>query len=80
MGSVPPLLSFLLLIAGGWVHRHQLIVIEFLQAENRLLKDRLRGRRMRFTDVERALLARKAQAVRRKACCPKLRTKRAAVE
>jgi hypothetical protein len=27
MGSVPPLLSFLLMIAAGWVHRHQLIVI-----------------------------------------------------
>src|ERR1700736_1221871 len=67
MGSVPPLLSFLLMIAAGWVHRHQLIVIEFLQAENRLLKDRLRGRRIRFTDAERALLARKAKAVGRKA-------------
>src|SRR6266516_7847790 len=67
MGSVPPLLSFLLMIAAGWVHRHQLIVIEFLQAENRLLKDRLRGKRIRFTDAERALLARKAKAVGRKA-------------
>ena len=67
MGSVPPLLSFLLMIAAGWVHRHQLIVIEFLQAENRLLKDRLRGRRIRFTDAERALLARKAKAVGRRA-------------
>jgi len=66
MGSVPPLLSFLL-IAAGWVHRHQLIVIEFLQAENRLLKDRLSGRRIRFTDAERALLARKGKAVGRKA-------------
>jgi len=67
MGSVPPLLSFLLMIAAGWVHRHQLIVIEFLQTENRLLKDRLRGKRIRFTDAERALLARKAKAVGRKA-------------
>jgi hypothetical protein len=25
MGSVPPFLSFLLMIAAGWVHRHQLI-------------------------------------------------------
>ena len=58
--------SFLLMIAAGWVHRHQLIVIEFLQAENRLLKDRLRGRRIRFADAERALLARKAKAVGRK--------------
>ena len=67
MGSAPPVLSFLLMIAAGWVHRHQLIVIEFLQAENRLLKDRLRGKRIRFTDAERALLARKAKAVGRKA-------------
>ena len=59
----PAALSFLLMIAGGWVHRHQLIVIEFLQAENRLLKDRLRGRRIRFTDAERAFLARNAKAV-----------------
>jgi hypothetical protein len=34
MGSVPPLLSFLLMMVSGWVHRHQLLVIEFLQAEN----------------------------------------------
>jgi putative transposase len=67
MGSVPPLLTFLLMIISGWVHRRQLIVIEFLQAENRLLKERLRGKRIRFTDAERALLARKAKAVGRKA-------------
>jgi len=67
MGPAPPLLSFLLMVAAGWVHRHQLIVIEFLQAENRLLKDRLRGKCIRFTDAERALLARKAKAVGRKA-------------
>ena len=67
MSSVPPALSFLLMILCGWVHRHQLIVIELLQAENRLLKDRLRGKRIRFTDSERALLARKAKAVGRKA-------------
>src|SRR2546425_11948146 len=67
MSSVPPVLSFLLMMLCGWVHRHQLIVIEFLQTENRLLKDRLRGKRIRFTDAERALLARKAKAVGRKA-------------
>ena len=67
MGSTSPLLSFLLMMVSGWVHRHQLIVIEFLQAENRLLKERMRGKRIRFTDAERALLARKAKAVGRKA-------------
>jgi len=55
------------LIVSGWVHRRQLIVIEFLQAENRLLKERLSGKRIRFTDAERALLARKAKALGRKA-------------
>jgi hypothetical protein len=29
----------------GLGYRHQMIVIEFLQAENRLLKERLRGKR-----------------------------------
>ena len=67
MGCVLPALSFLLMMVAGWVQRHQLIVIEFLQAENRLLKERLRGKRIRFTNAERALLARKAKAVGRKA-------------
>ena len=67
MGSVPSLLTFLLMVVSGWVHRHQLIVIEFLQAENRMLRARLRGKRIRFTEEERALLARKAKAVGRKA-------------
>jgi len=67
MGSVPPLLTFLLMVVSGWVHRQQLIVIDYLQAENRLLKERLRGSRIRFTDGERALLARNAKAVGRKA-------------
>ena len=67
MGSVPPLVAFLLMVVSGWVHRQQLIVIEFLQAENRLLKERLLGKRIRFTDAEGALLARKAKAVGRKA-------------
>lgn len=58
---------FLLMVVSGWVHRRQLIVIEFLQAENRMLKDRLRGKRIRFTDDQRALLARKAKAVGRRA-------------
>ena len=66
MGSVPPLLTYLLLIVSGWVHRRQLLVIEFLQAENRLLKERLSGKRIRFTEAERALLARKAKALGRK--------------
>ncbi len=66
MGSTPPLVTFLLMAVSGWIHRRQLIVIEFLQAENRLLKQRLHGRRIRFTDAERVLLARKAKVIGRK--------------
>jgi hypothetical protein len=67
MSSAPSPLSFLLMVVSGWVQRHQLAVIEFLQAENRLLKEKLGGKRLRFTDAERALLARKAKAVGRRA-------------
>jgi hypothetical protein len=47
------------------VHRRQLIVIEFLQAENRMLKERLRGKRIRFTDAERTLVLRTYSIPRR---------------
>jgi hypothetical protein len=59
-------LQMLLLMFAGWVNRHQLDVIEYLQEENRVLKERMGGRRLRFTDVERRRLARKAQALGRK--------------
>jgi putative transposase len=51
----------LLSVFAGRVNRHQLDVIEYLQEENRVLKERLGGRRLRFTDAERHRLARKAQ-------------------
>jgi putative transposase len=63
MGSVPPLLSFLLMIVSGWVHRHQLHDIEFLQAENRFLKERKLGKRMRITDAQLSQQARNANKV-----------------
>jgi putative transposase len=43
-------------------------VIEYLQEENRVLKDRLGRRRIRFTDADRRRLARKARALGRKVC------------
>jgi len=51
---------------AGWVNRHQLDVIDYLQEENRVLKERLGGRRIRFTDSERRRLARKAHTLGRK--------------
>src|SRR5260370_28809134 len=66
---MPPLLlpfQLVLLRFAGWINRHQLDVIEYLQEENRVLKERLGGRCLRFTDVERCRLARKARALGRK--------------
>ena len=42
-------------------------MIEYIQEENRVLKERLGGQRIRFTDGERRRLARKAFALGRKA-------------
>ena len=50
---------------AGRVNRHQLDVIDYLQEENRVLKERPGGRRIRFTDAERRRLARKAYALGR---------------
>jgi len=60
-------LHLLLMMFAGWVNRHQLDLIDYLQEENRLLKARLGGRRIRFTDAERRGLARKAHVLGRKA-------------
>ena len=59
-------LQLLILMFAGWVNRGQLDVIEYLKEENRVLKERLGGRRIYFTDVERSRLARKARALGRK--------------
>jgi hypothetical protein len=50
-------LHLLLWMFAGWVNRHQLYVIEYLLEENRVLKERGGGRRLRFTDAERPLIA-----------------------
>ena len=60
------LLQFLLMLVAGWLHRQQAAVIEYLNAENRLLRERLGRRRISFTDAERRNLAEKAKAVGRK--------------
>jgi len=43
----------LLVFLAGWVNRHQLDVIAYIQEENRVLKSKLKGKRIRFTDNER---------------------------
>jgi len=50
MNALP--LQFLMMIFAGWVNRHQQEVIEYLQEENRALRERLGGKRLRFTDLQ----------------------------
>ena len=47
------LTAFLVLMLAGWVSRNQQEVIEYLQAENRVLREQLGGKRLRFTDAQR---------------------------
>ena len=51
------ILHVLIATVAGWIHRHQQQVITYLQEENRILKARLGGRRLRLTDTERRRLA-----------------------
>jgi putative transposase len=66
MPASTTLLQFLLMLVAGWLDRQQAAVIEYLKTENRLLRGRLGGRRIIFTDAERRQLAEKARAVGRK--------------
>ena len=59
-------LQFLMLIFAGWVNRSQQDVIEYLQAENRVLRQHLGGKRLLFTDSQRRRLAAKAKAIGQK--------------
>jgi hypothetical protein len=50
---------------AGWIHRRQHLAIAYLQAENRVLRERLGSGRLRFTDAERRLLAEKGEGLGR---------------
>ena len=49
------------------MHRHQQDVIAYLVEENRVLKEQLRGRKLRLTDDQRRRLAVNAQYLGRRA-------------
>jgi len=59
-------LRLLLLTLAGWVNRHQQQVIEYLVEENRVLREQLKGRRLRLTDDQRRRLAAKGQRLGRR--------------
>jgi putative transposase len=66
VGQASSLMQFLIVVLAAWLSRQQEAFIEYLKAENRLLRARLGRRRVIFTDGERRLLARHAKAVGRK--------------
>lgn len=50
---------------AGWVNSRQLEVIDYLRGENRVLREQIVGRRLRFTDDQRRRLAVKGKIVGR---------------
>src|SRR5207302_4679784 len=53
-------------LIAGWMNRHQQAVIEYLMEENRVLREQIGRRRMRFDDDQRRRLAAKAKRLGRK--------------
>jgi transposase InsO family protein len=58
---MPLPIQFLLFLLIGWVSRQQAEAIEYLKAENLALREKIGGKRLRFTDAQRRRLARKAK-------------------
>ena len=57
--------QFLLVALAGWMNRHQQDVIDYIREENRFLRSKLKGKRIRFTDEGRRRLAVKGKALGR---------------
>jgi hypothetical protein len=51
----------LLISLAGWLNQHQQDAIDYLQEENRVLREQLRGKRLRFNDDQRRRLAVRAK-------------------
>jgi hypothetical protein len=59
-------LQLLLVAVAGWMNRHQQQTIEYLREENRVLREQLGDRRLRFNDDQRRRLAVRAKGLGRK--------------
>ncbi len=59
-------LQVLLLALSGWVNRVQQRTIEYLVEENRVLKEQLKGRKLRLNDDQRRRLAAKGKQLGRR--------------
>jgi transposase len=58
--------QFCLVILAGWVNRQQQEFVEYIRAENRVLKEKLGGKRILLNDDQRRLLAVKGKLLGRK--------------
>jgi putative transposase len=58
--------SFVVISIAGWMNQRQQQVIEYLVEENRVLREQIGNRRMRFTNDQRCRLAAKAKKLGRK--------------
>src|SRR6267378_3459703 len=58
--------SFLIVSIAGWMNQHQHRVIEYLIEENRVFREQMGNRRVRFSDDQRRRLAAKAKKLGRK--------------
>jgi hypothetical protein len=57
---------FVLIAVSGWMNQQQLELINYLRKENRVLREQLGGKRLRFNNDQRRRLAAKAKGLRRK--------------
>ena len=57
---------FVVIAVSGWMNQRQLHVIDYLREENRVLRERLGGRRVRLNDDQRRRLAAQAKGLGRK--------------
>src|SRR2546425_4064329 len=58
--------SFLIVSIAGWMNQHQHRVIEYLIEENRVFREQMGNRRVRFSDDQRRRLAARAKELGRK--------------
>src|SRR3954453_15175352 len=58
--------QFLIISLAGWMNQRQLKMIEYLREENRVLREQLGDRRVRFNDDQRRRLAAKAKGLGRR--------------
>jgi transposase InsO family protein len=70
MGAMAEIYPLQLLIASlaGLMNRRQAEVLDYLIEENRVLKERLKGRALRLNDEQRRRLAAKAKRIGRRLC------------